>query len=64
MTRCLTDANMCQRYPEQSDRFTACMLIYNDSKSKPLTDAPGEKFEDPMAPKEEALRDPQKPILP
>ena len=64
ITRCITDSNMKSRYPESSDRFAACMLVYNDSKSRPLTDAPGEKFEDPMAPKEEELRDPQKPILP
>lgn len=62
--RCITDANMKQRYPEQSDRFVACMLIHNDSQKKPLTENPGEKFEDPMELRNDDLRDPDKPILP
>ena len=64
MTRCITDSNMNQRYPEQDDRFAACMLIWNDSLGKPLDSNPGEKFEDPMQPKDEDLKDPNKPILP
>lgn len=62
MGRCISDANMKNRYPEQSDRFMACMLIYNNAPEE-ASENPGEKFEDPMVKPEEAL-DPQKPILP
>ncbi|MBL69633.1 MAG: hypothetical protein CMO74_14525 [Verrucomicrobiales bacterium] len=62
MGRCITDPNMKQRYPEQSDRFMACMLIFNDAPEE-ATENPGEKFEDPMVKEEEAF-DPQKPVLP
>ena len=62
MGRCLNDPSMKTRYPEQADRFMACMLIYN---KPPQNDAnnPGEKFEDPMQ-KEIEEMDPDKPILP
>lgn len=64
MTRCIYDANMKKRYPEQGDRFMACMLILN-GPNKSDTDNPGEKFEDPMDPtKKDTPLDPQKPILP
>ena len=66
VSRCLVDANMKNRYPEQSDRFMACMLIWKEV-GKPGADEadnPGEKFEDPMQVKEEELRDPVKPVLP
>jgi hypothetical protein len=62
MGRCISDSNMKNRYSEQSDRFMACMLIYNNAPEE-ATENPGEKFEDPMV-KEEELLDPQKPILP
>jgi len=64
MTRCIYDPNMKQRYSEQSDRFAACMIIYNESIKKPLTDQPGEKFDDPMASKEPELPEPNQPVLP
>ncbi len=60
--RCIEDPNMKNRYPQQSDRFMACMLIWND---KPVNaeDNPGQKFEDPME-TEEIEMDPAKPVLP
>lgn len=67
VTRCILDANMKKRYPVQGDRFSACMLIFNDKKQSdtpPSHNNPGEKFEDPMKPKEEGVSDPIKPILP
>jgi len=64
MTRCIYDANMKNRYPEQADRFMACMLILNGPNEN-KADNPGEKFEDPMDPnKSEVDLDPKKPILP
>lgn len=62
MGRCIADANMKKRYPVQSDRFMACMLILNSNVENPA-DNPGEKFEDPMNPEEEIL-DPDRPIMP
>jgi len=66
VTRCIQDGNMKQRYPQSSDRFVACMLIFNDQvgSGKPLSPNPGDKFADPMAPKEPEVEDPDKPILP
>jgi len=65
ITRCILDANMKKRYPVQSDRFNACMVIYTENKNKPSdTGNPGEKFEDPMSSKEPEIKDPIKPILP
>ena len=64
VTRCISDPNMKQRYSEQSDRFSACMLIWNDSKQKPATSNPGEKFHDPMSPGVDDDPDPDQPILP
>jgi len=67
VTRCILDANMKKRYPVQSDRFGACMSIYNEKKddvSEDLHNNPGEKFEDPMAVKEPDIPDPVKPLLP
>jgi hypothetical protein len=66
VTRCITDGNMQQRYPEQSDRFVACMLIFHDQNEseKPLSPNPGDKFNDPMAPNEPEIGEPDKPILP
>ncbi len=66
ISRCIVDPNMKNRYPEQSDRFMACMLIWKEV-GKPgsnETDNPGEKFEDPMQPGEEKIKDPSKPVLP
>lgn len=64
MSRCIYDANMKNRYPEQSDRFMACMLILN-SPIENNAENPGEKFEDPMDPKKEDIElDPVKPVLP
>jgi hypothetical protein len=60
--RCISDPNMKNRYPEQSDRFMACMIILNSAPEN-SNNNPGEKFEDPMQVKEQDL-DPQKPILP
>ena len=62
MSRCLADPSMKGRYPEQADRFMACMLIYN-KPPKNEANNPGEKFEDPMSKQEEEM-DPEKPILP
>lgn len=67
VTRCILDANMKKRYPVQSDRFSACMSIYNEKKddiSEDLHNNPGEKFEDPMAVNEIDVPDPVKPLLP
>ena len=66
VTRCIQDANMKKRYPESSDRFMSCMIIYNDvvESEKKLSQNPGEKFNDPMQPKDENPIEPEKPILP
>lgn len=65
VTRCILDGNMKKRYPVQSDRFQACMNVFNQSRQQePAHDNPGEKFEDPMEPKKIDLPDPEKPILP
>ena len=68
VTRCILDPNMKKRYPVQSDRFTACMNVFNNKKeegSKDINTNPGEKFEDPMEPKNtENLPNPVKPLLP
>ncbi len=62
--RCIVDPNMKNRYPEQSDRFMACMLIWNNNPPDPdQPDNPGEKFDDPMT-VEDAPVEPTKPILP
>ena len=63
ITRCILDANMKSRYPSQSDRFQACMIIFNDNKED-LSLNPGEKFEDPMEQKKDCDPDPIKPLLP
>ena len=63
VTRCILDANMKKRYPVQSDRFAACMSVYNDNKENEFSN-PGEKFEDPMEVKGPKIPDPIKPILP
>lgn len=63
MGRCLADPAMKGRYPTQSDRFLACMLVFN-KPPKNEANNPGEKFEDPMQPKDVADIDPDKPILP
>lgn len=63
MSRCIADPNMKNRYAEQSDRFLACMLIWQ-SPPENIADNPGEKFSDPMQPKDEAPVEPEKPILP
>jgi hypothetical protein len=60
--RCIEDPNMKNRYPEQSDRFMACMLIWNDAPSNE-EDNPGKKFEDPMR-SQEPMPEPDRPILP
>lgn len=62
MGRCLSDTNMKNRYPEQSDRFMACMLIFNSPPANEENN-PGQKFEDPMEVKDYPL-DPDQPILP
>jgi hypothetical protein len=62
--RCILDPNMKGRYVEQSDRFMACMIVWN--QVQPEEDGannPGEKFEDPMVVEEVELN-PSKPILP
>tara|TARA_Y100000310_G_C20449962_1_gene700207 strand:- start:118 stop:642 length:525 start_codon:yes stop_codon:yes gene_type:complete len=66
VSRCLVDPNMKNRYPEQSDRFMACMLIWKEvgKPGSEEVDNPGEQFEDPMELKEEELKDPTKPVLP
>jgi hypothetical protein len=67
ITRCILDANMKKRYPVQGDRFSACMVIFNENKNKVSEDLhnnPGEKFEDPMETKDPEIKDPVKPILP
>jgi len=68
VTRCILDPNMKKRYPVQGDRFAACMSIFNSKKddvSEDLHNNPGEKFEDPMQPKDDMnLPDPVKPLLP
>jgi hypothetical protein len=68
ITRCILDANMKKRYPVQGDRFAACMSIYNEEKQdaqQGLNRNPGEKFEDPMEPRDGIdLPDPERPILP
>ena len=64
MGRCIVDPNMKGRYPEQADRFMACMLIWNQNPydaNEPNN--PGEKFDDPMVP-EDTPAEPVKPILP
>jgi len=66
ISRCIVDPNMKNRYPEQSDRFMACMLIWKEV-GKPGSgevDNPGEKFEDPMEAPQEEIKDPTKPVLP
>lgn len=63
ITRCILDANMKNRYPVQSDRFQACMNIFNEQKQIPHSN-PGEKFEDPLNKKQEDNIDPTKPLLP
>lgn len=62
MGRCIADPNMKNRYPEQSDRFLACMLIWQQPPENAV-DNPGEKFDDPMT-IEDAPIEPEKPILP
>lgn len=66
ITRCILDANMKTRYPVQGDRFHACMKIFNENQEKGGVehDNPGEKFEDPMSPKDAEIPTPNKPILP
>lgn len=67
ITRCILDANMKKRYPVQSDRFQACMTIFNEKPEDQevgLIGNPGEKFKDPMQPIESEIDPPQKPILP
>mgnify|MGYP003649654138 CR=1 FL=1 len=65
VTRCILDANMKKRYPVQSDRFQACMQVFNSNKGQPgLSQNPGEKFEDPMKPNSPEISDPIKPLLP
>ena len=66
VTRCIQDANMKQRYSQPGDRFAACMIIFNDTvkSEKPLSQNPGEKFIDPMAPSQPDIEDPDKPMLP
>ena len=67
VTRCILDANMKKRYPVQSDRFSACMLIYSDQKAQANPEEPvnpGKKFGDPMKPNEPEIEDPEKPMLP
>ena len=65
VTRCILDANMKKRYPVQSDRFQACMQVFNSTKGQPnLSRNPGEKFEDPMNPNSPEINDPVKPLLP
>jgi len=68
ITRCILDANMKKRYPVQSDRFSACMVLFNEHKNKPqepeAPNNPGEKFEDPMQVAEPDEENPTKPILP
>lgn len=65
VTRCILDANMKKRYPVQSDRFQACMRVFNSSRQQPdSSQNPGEKFEDPMEPKSPEVNDPAKPLLP
>ncbi len=63
MGRCIADPNMKNRYPEQSDRFLACMLIWQNPPENSI-DNPGEKFDDPMQPAKESPIEPDKPILP
>ena len=66
ISRCIIDPNMKNRYPEQSDRFMACMLIWKEV-GKPgakEVDNPGEQFEDPMKAPQEEITDPAKPVLP
>lgn len=67
ITRCILDGNMKKRYPVQSDRFSACMKLYNENSDRAQenpNDNPGEKFEDPMETKSPSMKDPIKPILP
>ena len=65
VTRCILDANMKKRYPVQSDRFQACMQVFNSTRDQPnLSRNPGEKFEDPMNPNSPEINDPVKPLLP
>jgi hypothetical protein len=54
---------MKNRYPVQSDRFQACMTIFNEKKQITHSN-PGEKFEDPMKKKEDDDINPVKPLLP
>ena len=62
--RCILDSNMKNRYPVQSDRFMACMLILNQQPSNQENN-PGKKFEDPMEPvSQDQEINPTKPILP
>jgi len=62
MGRCIADPNMKNRYTEQSDRFLACMLIWQQPPEN-VADNPGEKFDDPMTPEDPSV-EPEKPILP
>ena len=61
--RCISDPAMKGRYPQQSDRFMACLLIYNKNIENEANN-PGVLFEDPMQKQEAAPIEPDKPILP
>jgi len=63
ITRCILDANMKKKHPVQSDRFQACMGIYNE-KQTVVSENPGEKFQDPLACNDPELPDPVKPLIP
>lgn len=67
ITRCILDGNMKKRYPIQGDRFSACMVIYNENKeniSEDLHNNVSEKFHDPMESSDPELPEPVKPVLP
>ncbi len=61
--RCISDPAMKGRYPQQSDRFMACLLIYNKNIENEANN-PGVPFQDPMQKQEAAPIEPDKPILP
>tara|TARA_B100000212_G_scaffold342604_1_gene331214 strand:- start:21599 stop:22135 length:537 start_codon:yes stop_codon:yes gene_type:complete len=61
--RCISDPAMKARYPQQSDRFMACLLIYNQDIDNAANN-PGTQFDDPMQPTETPPIEPDKPILP
>ena len=63
VTRCILDANMKKRYPVQSDRFHACMKVFNENSGEPRSN-PGEKFDDPMQVKDSDIEPATKPLLP